>query len=361
MRLFAVAAALAPVEHQGLPDVRDKIVRAVDFGGPQDRDDKDVRHLGREDMDAKAGTVSLPVLPFASLVEQVETDKPVPPAPVDTAKPKPAKLEAPTAGQTVPTASAKGSEPVDDTPTEEASWSIFEWGLCATLVVLVLALILVLFQTSGEKAAVRSVMAAMAHTPLSLMLHREFQVVKTAGYVELDQGERAKEQRPLVSPVSQQPCAYYHALVEVRTPTGWEIVDGSLFASTGFLLSADGVQVLVEIEYDAPAILEFTPTGKCEGDFAQLPTDIQVKLRNRPGAKLPANRRFRVTEWSVREGDHLQCVGLVVRRVRKKVTRTALAPGGLSASNASNVAALFSLATVGRWHQVGNSVLLARA
>merc|ERR1719345_403260 len=109
---------------------------------------------------------------------------------------------------------------------------------------MVVLLIALLCQSSGERAAVRSVVGTLPMTPLCLLLHREFQVVKTVGVVEADVGDKRQtlaEQPPLLSPVSGQPCVYYHTLVELRTPTGWEIVT-DFFDSTGFLLSRDNAQ-----------------------------------------------------------------------------------------------------------------------
>lgn len=251
---------------------------------------------------------------------------------------------------------------IPEDPEEEREWSFIEWSLLCGLVLMVVLLIVLLCQSSGEKAAVRSVVATLPLTPLCLLIHREFQVVKTVGVVEVDVGDKrqALEQPPLLSPVAGAACVYYHVLVELRTPTGWEIVT-DFFDSTGFLLAKDNAQVLIEVEHDTPAIAEFEATAKFEGDFVQLPQPIQAKLQKRPGPKLPAYSMFRVTEWAVREGDEMCAVGLVVRRVRKKVTRTALAPGGLSASNADRVASLFSLVKVGRWQAVGNHVLMTRA
>jgi hypothetical protein len=155
-------------------------------------------------------------------------------------------------------------------------------------------------------------------------------------------------------------CLYAHATVHLHGLNGWEKIL-ELDEAKPFLLKDDDVEVVVEISAAAPALTMLKETGSFEGDMAQLPAPIQERLRAVRGNKLPAHSYFRVQEGIIEENDYVEAIGLVVRRVKKGASRCALTSGGLSASNADRVHALFSAMRVSAWREVGNRVLLVSA
>jgi len=213
---------------------------------------------------------------------------------------------------------------------------------------------------------VETVLNAIALTDLDDVQHRDYAVVKTRGKVELEVDEKKKTPVTVNSLLHEQPCVYTRCHVEFKGAKGtsWTTVIDHVEARP-FLLSEGCTQILIEVQHIGPAdkvncMLHMGPSNTFQGDLGQLSTSIQTKLKAIPGNKLPHHAWFRVTEWTVEEGDDLIALGLVVRRVGRKEapSRTALAPGGLSASNADRIRALFSAVSVHRWDAVGNNIVL---
>merc|ERR550537_1853970 len=206
---------------------------------------------------------------------------------------------------------------------------------------------------------VMAVMSTLPRTPLSSLAHRENQVVKTRGVVAAETPGRTVN-----SPLMSAKCVYAHATVQLHGINGWETIL-ELDEAKPFLLKEDDVEVVVECESEisanAPALTALKETGSFEGDMAQLPAPIQERLRALRGNKLPAHSYFRVQEAIIEEGDCIEAFGLVVRRTQKGASRCALTSGGLSASNAERMYALFPAMRVTAWREVGNRVLLVSA
>lgn len=202
---------------------------------------------------------------------------------------------------------------------------------------------------------VMAVMSTVPRTPLSSLVHRENQVVRTRGVAASE-----KEGRTVHSPLMSTKCLYAHTTVELHGINGWEKIL-ELDEAKPFLLKEDDVEVVVEVSAGAPALTALKETGSFEGDMAQLPAPIQDRLRGGAGNKLPAHSYFRVQEGTILEGDSVEAFGLVTRRAKKDASRCALTSGGLSASNADRVHALFSAMRVSAWREAGNRVLLVSA
>jgi len=212
-----------------------------------------------------------------------------------------------------------------------------------------------------EESSLQGVLTTVPHTPLELLAHREYQIVKTIGRATADASAKL-----LSSPLTSEQCLYSRTRVEHHTSSGWEPLLDFVECPRPFLLTplnrtADSpdTQILCEVSTSAPAVLDASlRSAAFDGDLVQLPPPIQARLRDLPGPKLPAYSMFRVAEWTIREGQELVAMGLVIRRVSRKETKTALGTGGLSATNAEYISSLFSPIRIGRWRTVANRIVL---